>query len=563
MQNIYNQIRFDLLPGNTIRGRCIRSVWRGLRGIARSRLRGIPRIINRCRYGKPLLRQIDVLVSRVRSCKGAIAFLPLITDDHKWQERQRQWAACFAEQGYLSIQVCNDSKTGDDTFEQIGPNSFLFHGPNHLLWNIPGLTLWACAGNYNLKEQYPPDSLIIYDCIDAWEIFSGEAEDINRNHERALREATLVICETYKTHKPAATVRPDAILLHHDCAAGPASKSLATDCNDKNHAAIKAEMTRTIARELWHYKRFQSYLTPHNRAFHHALCKYNSAASDDYPYLSHYFAYAISTNDRGRAVAHKLAKYAPIQSKRYLDVGCAFAGFLVAMAEQGAEVSGIDINDGLLALGQQNLKDNNLDALVFQCDITKPEDVRPFYEKYDIITCSDVIEHVLNPPQAIQNIADILQSGGMAYFEIPNALSPKSVLEDPHFHLFGITLLDHEDAKQYYSHHAPGVEYSVGHYLEFSTILELLDKAGFEADLLEENFRGTNIKAVLAQADTLQESFPARITTVPMPIRALVTDKIDRYLAEIKSAPRNTSEQQRDFLIRYGIGVWKILGRKR
>jgi 2-polyprenyl-3-methyl-5-hydroxy-6-metoxy-1,4-benzoquinol methylase len=509
------------------------------------------------------LLQIDALNSRVRTCKGAIVFLPLITEDDKWQERQRQWAGCFAEQGYVSIQVCNASKTGDDAFEQIEPNSFFFHGPNHLLWNIPGLTLWACAGNYNQAGQYPPDSLIIYDCIDAWGIFSGEAEAINRNHERALREATLVICETYKTHKPAATVRSDAILLHGNCAAGPASNSLATDRDDKPHAAIKAEMTRTIAKALWNYKRFQSYLTPQNRAFHHALCKYNSGVPDDNPCLSLYFAYAISTNDRGRAVAHKLAKYAPIQGKRYLDVGCAYAGFLVAMAEKGAKVAGIDINDSLLALGQQNLKDNNLDALVFQCDITKPEDVRPFYAKYDVITCNDVVEHVLNPSQAIQNIADILKSGGTAYFEIPNAHSPQSVLEDPHFHLFGMTLLDHEEAKQYYSHHAPGVEYSVGYYLELSTILELLDKAGIEADLLEENIRGANIQAVLAQAHALQESFPARIKTVPKPFRAHVTDKIHRYLAEIKSAPRNTSEQQRDFLIRYGICVWKILGRKR
>ncbi len=226
-------------------------------------------------------------------------------------------------------------------------------------------------------------------------------------------------------------------------------------------------------------------------------------------------------------------------------------------------MAGIDVNESLLALGQHNLKDNSLDAPVFQCDITRLEDVRPFRGKYDVITCNDVIEHVINPSQAIRNIADMLTSGGAAYFEIPNPHYPQSVLEDPHFHLFGITILDHEHAKQYYSYHAPGVEYSVGHYLELLTILELLDKAGIEANLLKESLRGVNIHSVLAQANVLQESLPDRIQFVPEPIRAGIKEKVDQYLAEIKSAPRNTSEQQHDFLKRYGICVWKIMGHKR
>ncbi|MGA2798579.1 MAG: class I SAM-dependent methyltransferase [Thermoguttaceae bacterium] len=499
----------------------------------------------------------------MRTGKGAIIFLPLITEDGKWRERQQQWAACFAKDGYISIQDCNVSENGNNALEEIEPNLFLFHGPKYLLGNIPGLTLWTCAGNYDQVGQYPPNSLVIYDCIDAWGIFSKEAETVKRNHEQALREATLVVCEPDYMHKQAATARPDAILARADDAAEPAYNAPTTSPDNVPFTAIRAKMMRTIVKELWNYKRFQSYLTPHNRAFYHALCKHNSGLPDNSPCLSLYFDYAISTNDRGRTVAYKLSQYTPIRGKNYLDVGCAYAGFLVAMAEEGAKAVGIDLNENLLALGRQNLKDNDLDAPVFQCDVTRPEDVRPFHGKYDIITCNDVIEHVLNPSQAIRNIADMLTSGGVAYFEIPNPYYPQSVLEDPHFHLFGIAILDHEQAKKYYSHHAPGVEYSVGHYLELSTVLELLDKAGIEANLLKESLRGVNIHSVLAQADALQESFPARIRSVPEPMRARIKEKVERYLGEIKSAPRNTSEQQRKFLKRYGICVWKILGRKR
>jgi 2-polyprenyl-3-methyl-5-hydroxy-6-metoxy-1,4-benzoquinol methylase len=80
-----------------------------------------------------------------------------------------------------------------------------------------------------------------------------------------------------------------------------------------------------------------------------------------------YVDFALSANDRGRDVASKLEKYTSIKGKRFLDVGCAFGGFLVAFAERGAsEVVGIDIDEQLLKLGHANVLDYDIIANIIK-----------------------------------------------------------------------------------------------------------------------------------------------------------------------------------------------------
>ena len=70
-----------------------------------------------------------------------------------------------------------------------------------------------------------------------------------------------------------------------------------------------------------------------------------------------YFEFALSANHRGRRVADIVESITPLAGKRTLDVGCACGGFLVAFAERGAEPTGFDLDDSLLALAEHNFRD--------------------------------------------------------------------------------------------------------------------------------------------------------------------------------------------------------------
>ncbi len=203
-----------------------------------------------------------------------------------------------------------------------------------------------------------------------------------------------------------------------------------------------------------------------------------------------------------------------------------------------------------------------MQVTVERCNLTKPDDIEPFRSRFDIVTCNDVIEHVLDPLHAIRNVADMLVPGGLAYFEIPNARFPGSIAEDIHFHFFGITLLDHEEAKEYFTYCWPGFSYSVGHYLELSQFISMLEEAGMASELIENDFAGVTMESVRDQIELLRNSYHDHLDRVPEPMRARVKHCVERYLEETAQAPLETPEERCEFIKRYGISVWKVLGRK-
>jgi 2-polyprenyl-3-methyl-5-hydroxy-6-metoxy-1,4-benzoquinol methylase/glycosyltransferase involved in cell wall biosynthesis len=308
-------------------------------------------------------------------------------------------------------------------------------------------------------------------------------------------------------------------------------------------------------------KHFAQYRNSRNGGFFEALARHFSSGWG-HPCLRMWFEFAVTSNDRGRAAAEVLRKYTTLSGKRYMDVGCAHGGFLVAFAEHGAEVVGIDINKTLLDLAAVNLRDHGVAAPLLLRDATKPEDLAEFGGRMNLVTCNDVIEHVLDPAATIRNIAGMLRDGGLALFEIPNRYFPRFVLEDGHYQLFGITLLERPEAERYFSLHNQGDSYSVGHYLEIQEYRRLFNGAGLESSVLDETFAHSNLEMVLKDLEELRTSAPTGLQRVPESLRPRVETELQRYLKEISGAPRNTEAERREFMLRYGVGFWKVLARK-
>lgn len=311
-----------------------------------------------------------------------------------------------------------------------------------------------------------------------------------------------------------------------------------------------------------HLARRFAHLRPHGHArFFDALCNHLGTLRDD-PCLPMYFEFAITCNERGRQCARMLAAHVSLRGARYLDVGCAYAGFLVAFAEQGAEVAGIDLDAQLLALAGHNLHDHGLPVTPLRLDITSAADMAGFAAAQDLVTCSDVIEHVNDPAAAIRNLAAMLRPGGLVYLEIPNRRYPPFVASDGHFQLFGITLLEREEAEAYYQIIHPGRTYTVGHYLDLEEYDRLFAASGLRLDLMPETLKGVTLDGTRAALATLGSGSAAGLATVPEALRARVGAATSAYLAEAESCPRETPAERDRFLARYGPAFWRILGRR-
>lgn len=325
------------------------------------------------------------------------------------------------------------------------------------------------------------------------------------------------------------------------------------------HPITEPELTDAAAKIAGRFRHFR---TPNNKAFFNALAAH-FAPIESHPCLPMYFEFAITCNARGRQAAELLRGHTALHGKRYLDVGCAYGGFLVAFAEQGAQVIGIDIDEMLLRLGQTNLQDNELDVPLLFADATCAEQLNEFHDRFDLITCNDVIEHVEDPQLLLANLAAMLRPDGLVYFEIPNRHAPSHVMRDGHYQLFGITLLDYPEARDYYAQHAPGVPYTVRHYLKLDQYAEMFALAGMQLEMLEAKYQSGDLETALNDMIELRDGAQAGLSRVPPSLRPRVQEQLAIYLREIEAHPRATASERRDFLLRYGMGFWRVLGSKR
>ncbi len=188
--------------------------------------------------------------------------------------------------------------------------------------------------------------------------------------------------------------------------------------------------------------------------------------------------FAQQSNQRGFLVCERVKRHVSLANKAYLDIGCAYGGFLIAFNKNGCEsVTGIDLNNDLLDLARINLSEHGVKGRLELLSVESDDFLN--LGKFDIATCNDVIEHVDHPDLTLQQIASVLNPGGLAYFEIPNPFWPGFLAKDGHYNLPGITLLSREDAAQYFKMNYDAA-YGVGHYHTLNWYLERLSALGLK-----------------------------------------------------------------------------------
>lgn len=133
---------------------------------------------------------------------------------------------------------------------------------------------------------------------------------------------------------------------------------------------------------------------------------------------------------RGRALASRLPR-----AGRILEIGCGTGGLLVAAAQRGLGIEGVDIASRWLVVAGARLRAAGTPARLTPADGAR----LPWPDgTFSAVVADSVLEHLDDPAAALREWARVLEPGGMLLLWSPNRWS---LARDPHVHLWGVTWL--------------------------------------------------------------------------------------------------------------------------
>lgn len=93
-----------------------------------------------------------------------------------------------------------------------------------------------------------------------------------------------------------------------------------------------------------------------------------------------------------------------------LDVGCGGGILCETMANAGAKVTGIDAEIDAILVAQEHAKANHRNIDYFCSSIESYKD-----QRFDVITCMEMLEHVQNPELVLQHCRRLLKPKGFLF----------------------------------------------------------------------------------------------------------------------------------------------------
>jgi len=133
---------------------------------------------------------------------------------------------------------------------------------------------------------------------------------------------------------------------------------------------------------------------------------YDQIASDD-------LDESIMDQDYVRVLARHTAKMLGenLTGKKGCDIGSGKGLLIDQLIERGAQLTAVDIAMSYL----KRLKEKN-EGL--ECILANAEEL-PFHERFDFVTCTDVMEHVLNVGNFLYCLNEAIVPGGIAVIRVP------------------------------------------------------------------------------------------------------------------------------------------------
>lgn len=112
-------------------------------------------------------------------------------------------------------------------------------------------------------------------------------------------------------------------------------------------------------------------------------------------------------------------------AKKVLDVGCGGGILSEAMAQRGADTSGIDMGEAPLKVAKLHGLESGVKVNYRRITVEELAEQEP--ESYDVVTCMEMLEHVPDPSSIVRACAKLCKPGGKLFFSTLNR-NPKSYL---------------------------------------------------------------------------------------------------------------------------------------
>ena len=109
---------------------------------------------------------------------------------------------------------------------------------------------------------------------------------------------------------------------------------------------------------------------------------------------------------------------ATLAGKKVLDVGCGGGILAEAMADAGADVTGIDLGEKALKVAQLHLLESGrkVDYRLVSAEDFAAENPACF----DVVTCMEMLEHVPDPAAIVAACGKLVKAGGWVFFSTLN-----------------------------------------------------------------------------------------------------------------------------------------------
>ncbi len=104
--------------------------------------------------------------------------------------------------------------------------------------------------------------------------------------------------------------------------------------------------------------------------------------------------------------------------KEVLDVGCGGGILAESMAKEGANVTGLDMGKEPLEVARLHALESGVKLDYIQSTIEEHAEQHP--QRYDVVTCMEMLEHVPDPLSVIQACARLVKPGGHVFFSTLN-----------------------------------------------------------------------------------------------------------------------------------------------
>ena len=112
----------------------------------------------------------------------------------------------------------------------------------------------------------------------------------------------------------------------------------------------------------------------------------------------------------------------PLEGRTALDVGCGAGLLTEPLARLGARVTGIDGTAEVIAVARDHASAAGLDIDY------RVGAVEALQERFDLVTCMEVIEHVADPAAFLMALANRLAPGGLLVMSTPNATAMSKLM---------------------------------------------------------------------------------------------------------------------------------------